>query len=272
MRRPFIIFLIFLILVTVWINYITDKENYENAEKHIEFYVISMKKENRLANIQNQLDKINSGKSDQNKLVINVVDAIVGVDLNQKELIDKKILSDKFDGNGSPESRERKSVIGCYMSHCKIYNLIKERNQPGYSVYFEDDFNIVDNDFLNKVQNAVEILKDHDFDIMYLGTNHNNHGENIKDYVYKINKGGSLYGAHAILINNKKIDKIIEHTKFITFPIDVRLEQLCRSDELIGTVIYPHLVFQQFDKLDSTITVGGFTLMENQLTFSPVSE
>jgi GR25 family glycosyltransferase involved in LPS biosynthesis len=272
MKKYFIIGLIILIVISIWIHYSNDLENYENEQKQIEFYVISMKKENRLINIQKQLDKINTGKTDSSKLIINVIDAVVGVDLNQKDLIDQKILSDKYKGNGDPESRQRKGEIGCYMSHSKIYKLIKERNQPGYSVYFEDDFNIVDDDFLNKVNRAIEILKDRDFDIMYLGTNYKNHGEHIKDHVYKIDKGNSLYGAHAILINNKKIDKIIECTKFITVPIDVRLEELCRSDELIGTVIYPHLVLQQFDSMDSTITVGGFTLMENQLTFSPISE
>jgi GR25 family glycosyltransferase involved in LPS biosynthesis len=272
MKRYFIVGLILLIVISVWIHYSNDQETYENEQKQIEFYVISMKKENRLINIQKQLDKINTGKTGDSKLIINVVDAVVGVDLNQKELIEQKILSDKYKGNGEPESRQRKGELGCYMSHSKIYKLIKERNQPGYSVYFEDDFNIVDNDFLKNVNRAIEILKDKDFDLLYLGTNYSNHGENIKENVYKIDKKGSLYGAHAILINNKKIDKIIEHTKFITVPIDVRLEELCRSDELIGTVIYPHLVLQQFGNLDSTITVGGFTLMENQLTFSPVSE
>jgi hypothetical protein len=268
MKRCFIFVLIILIAISFWIHFVTENENYENGQKQIEFYVISMKKENRLANIQNQLDKINSGKTEQTKLVINVVDAVVGVDLNQQELIEKKILSDNYKGNGDFESKQRKSEIGCYMSHCKIYNLIKERNQPGYSVYFEDDFNIVDGDFLKNVERALELSKESDFDIMYLGTNYSNHGEQIKDNLYKIDKGGSLYGAHAILINNKSIDKLIEQTKFITVPIDVRLEELCRSDEIKGLVIYPHLVLQQFDKLDSTITVAGFDIMNIKTTFS----
>ena len=59
MKRCFILVLILLIAISVWINCVTDNENYENGQKQIEFYVISMKKENRLANIQNQLDKIN---------------------------------------------------------------------------------------------------------------------------------------------------------------------------------------------------------------------
>jgi GR25 family glycosyltransferase involved in LPS biosynthesis len=272
MKYYFIALLITLIILSVAMNDNNFSETYENDPKHIEFYVISMKKENRLINIQTQLDKINTGRSDDTKLIINVVDAVIGADLNQHELIDKKILSAEYNGNGEFESKQRKSEIGCYMSHVKIYNLIKERNLPGYSVYFEDDFNIVTDEFLAKVRRALEIMKDKDFDLMYLGTNYGNHGDHIKEDLYHIDKGNTLYGAHAILINNKNIDKIIEQTKYIEVPVDVRLEQLCHGNELVGVVIYPHLVLQQFDTLDSTITVAGFSLLNNNLTFSPVAK
>jgi GR25 family glycosyltransferase involved in LPS biosynthesis len=32
--------------------------------------------------------------------------------------------------------------VGCYLSHMKVYDMIRAKGSPGYSVIFEDDFDI----------------------------------------------------------------------------------------------------------------------------------
>jgi hypothetical protein len=150
------------------------------------------------------------------------------------------------------------------MSHLKIHELIqqKQQNQTSkkYSVIFEDDFNIVSETFVKEIEDSLDILeKEHpDFDLLYLGTNYENHGNVIKNHTYKIDKNNVLYGTHAMLINNAKSDKFINHLKLIKHPIDVQYTDLCKSDALNTYIRFPNLVTQQFDKLNSTITSENF--------------
>ena len=224
------------------------------GEVPLTFYVISMPNEERARNIMVQFDRIYNGTFDSSTIETHVVDAVVGADLNVRELIEQQIISDAYDGNGDAQSAQRKGEYGCYLSHLKVYHTIKTRNRPGYSVCFEDDFNIVEEDFVTTLREAIESMRDKDFDLMYLGTNYENRGTSIQGRVFNIDKSASLFGAHAILINNRRIDHIIAKTQFIKMPIDVRLEELCRTDQLTCSVIYPHLVYQQFGVMRSTIT------------------
>jgi GR25 family glycosyltransferase involved in LPS biosynthesis len=247
------------IIISIVILYLLYPNNIEYFKSDgIEYYIISMKKANRLENIQKQLNKINNNRND--KINFNTVDAVVGTELDLNDLIKKNILSSDYNGNGIFNSKQRKGEIGCYLSHVKIYNIIKNNNKVGYSVILEDDFDIKSDNFLEKMEKIINLVKDIDFDLLYLGTNYNNHGEHIIEDIYHVDKKGNLFGAHAILINNKNIDKLIELTKLVDYPIDVKLEQLCFSDKLNSIVLYPHIISQQFNKLDSAITVEGFNL------------
>ena len=101
------------------------------------------------------------------------------------------------------------------------------------------------------------------FDLLFLGTNTNNHGDLIEDNVYSIDINNVVYGTHAILVNNQNISKIIDKTKFIHLPIDAKFTDLIHNKELDAYVIYPHIVNQQFDTLDSTIS--GFSFYQKLL-------
>lgn len=254
-----IVYFLIIIFISLTFNIIFSKERFESNTDNIDidYFVISMNKPNRLESIQRQLDKVQTKTTDPNdKTEFIVVDAVVGMDLNLPELIANNQISKDYSGNGEQDSKQRRGEYGCYMSHLKVYNLIKEHNHPGYSVVFEDDFDIKTDDFVIKMAKITETINDYnpDFDLLYLGTNYENHGELIKDDIYKIDKGSNLFGAHAILVNNKSIDKIIQNTQIIKVPIDVALQELCFDDKLTGLIIYPNIVSQQFDKLDSTIT------------------
>lgn len=235
-----------------------------DAEINVEYYIITMKKPERIESINNQLQKIN--QTSKKQIHFNLIDAVVGKTLNRDELIQQKILSPNYKGGYGDDTNMTKNELGCYMSHSKVHELISKNPANGYSVVFEDDFNIVTDDFIENVENAVRKLKNEDFDMLYLGTNYDNHGKLFKDNVHHVDKGGSLFGAHAILYNNKNINKVIQLTKYIEVPVDVRYENLSYSDTIKTFVLFPHIVKQQFDKLASTIGVDGFSFMRSMLT------
>ena len=138
-----------------------------------------------------------------------------------------------------------------------LYNIIKEKNKPnGYSLIFEDDFSIIDENFKETLNNSLEILKDIDFDLLYLQNNayltKKNRGDNIKENVYYFDKTDSFYGTVAVLVKNKSIDKIIQNTTPINDPLDVQLVSLGIDDKLILLTLYPQIVDQGQD-MPSTI-------------------
>ena len=126
-----IIFLI-IYIVTLIIYYISNNDFYKNISNNnfanisapengnsyefekIDFYVISLRNPNRLFNIDNQNKKLNA--------IINIVDAVNGIYINQNKLLEDNILTKKFYDIGN---MKRNKEIGCFMSHEKIYNIIR---------------------------------------------------------------------------------------------------------------------------------------------------
>jgi len=241
-----------------------EKYLYPKDEK-IDYYVITMKNPERMKNIEEQMEKL---KNQGTPVQIQIVDAVVGVDLNLDELIEQKKLSPSYPIHRT--EKIKKKEIGCYMSHLKIYDMIQEKDNSGFSIIFEDDFDIASEHFQQDVYDSLNYLKEHnlDFDVLYLGTQAKNHGELINDKTYKIDKSKDLYGTHAMLINHKNIHKIIDHFKFMKEPIDVEYTQLCRSDKINAYVIFPHLVNTQNDKLLSTIQNENFKSVTDSFKYS----
>ena len=146
------------------------------------------------------------------------------------------------------------------MSHLKIYYMIQEQSQSDYTVIFEDDFDILTNNFINDINSAINSIDNIDFDMLFLGNNQENYlpnieknrGELIADNVYKFNKAQYFYGTHAILINNKNISKIIENLKLIDKPIDYKIQSLAMDDKLNIFTLYP-IIVDQLNGIESTI-------------------
>lgn len=226
----------------------------------IDYYVITMKNKERIENINQQKNKL---KQQGTPIDIELVDAVVGVDLNLNELIKTEILSPHYKSGYGDVEKLKKKEIGCYMSHLKIYEMIqKQSSNKKYSVIFEDDFNIVSEHFVKEIENSLDILEKKQlyFDLLYLGTNYENIGKLIENHTYAIDKNNILFGTHAILINNQNITKIIKAMTPIKQPIDVQYTELCQSEKLNAYIQFPILVKQQFDKLKSTITSENFEL------------
>jgi GR25 family glycosyltransferase involved in LPS biosynthesis len=203
-----------------------------NIEKPIFFFVITLKHENRLKNIENQQKKI------KEKEII-LFEAVKGDFINMDDLIKEKILDPNFKEEGV-----RKRVIGCYMSHLNMYKKIRNERLDGYTVLFEDDFTIEDN-FYEKIQKIIKNMENKEFDIINLGqVVSNNKGKQVIDNIYELDKKDFCAGTQGLLINNRNIDKIVEKLKYIDNAIDHKITHTGQKNELNIFVIYPYIVNQ----------------------------
>jgi GR25 family glycosyltransferase involved in LPS biosynthesis len=242
-----ILFYIFVALLFIW--YLFYSGAVEGFSNNIDYYVITLNHENRIQNIDDQQKKM--------KTKLQKIDGVLGTDLNLNELVEQKIVKPEF----AEDSKRKRGQIGLCMSNLKVYNLIKERgDKNGYSVIFEDDFEILDDDFENTLSRALDNLKETDFDMLYLQNNteeyskeiQKNHGELIKDNVYQFDRGNYLIGTVAIVINNKNIDRILEVMKEIDAPTDHKIQMSALSDRLTLVMMYPTII-EQRKNMPSTI-------------------
>ena len=194
-------------------------------------YVISLKHKNRLDNIKEQQSKINTN--------IEILDAVKGDKLNINPLFDDNILSRDWVNTNSNPHKFRE--IAVYLSHYNIYTKIRNDKLPGYTIIFEDDFNIQIDNFENHVITLIKNSNDN-FDMIYLGNNNNNHDKLINNNLYTHDNNVPLNGMHAYIVNNKNIEKIINATKYIDMPIDVKIHNLAKNDELTILVVNPTIV------------------------------
>lgn len=235
------IVLLFIYIVLLITNYVlninfykkTQHESFINDDDiQVDFYVISLKSPDRVLNIETQNKKLNAK--------INIIDAVNGININQNDLLENKILTVSFYDSGSIK---RSKEIGCYMSHNKIFNIIKNNTErKKYSIILEDDFNIIPDDIIQKLNNIVLTIDTLDFDILFLGNTFDNTGLQIKDNIYSIDKNKYTMGTFAYLINNANIDKLLNLIKQIDSPIDNKLDTLIKNNKLNSLVVYPNVI------------------------------
>jgi len=216
----------------------TDKD--DSITKTIDYYVITMKTPERLENIKAQESKI---KESINTINIEIVDAVVGKDLDLDIYIKHNILQPKNIDSFSQKMNNMKNELGCYLSHMKIYNIIKSKNKKGYSIIFEDDFEVQD-DFIEILEKNMNSIKDTDFDYLFLGMLNGEGGAHISENVYDIPKEGDMWQTHAYLIKNENIEKIISNLIPITTLIDVSIFNKGKTNDLIVYTIQPTIANQ----------------------------
>jgi glycosyl transferase family 25 len=228
-----IIILVLIIYFLFNLDFISSYyESFDNSlnKNNIDYYVISLKSEDRLQNINNQLSKYN--------IKLNLIEGVHWKTIDQDELLKKFVLGKNF---YDKENNKRNKEIGCYKSHLKIYNKILNSDNP-YSIIFEDDLNVISNDMVNDINNILEKMKNVDVDIIFLGNTYPNAGKNYKDNIYKVDKTKMTVGCFGYLINNKNIKKILNFTKFIDEPIDLKLDSLIKTDNLKTYTINPYII------------------------------
>jgi len=239
----YIILILFIIIsIFVFINPIIIRPQFEKIENSndiiSDMYVITLGKKERIKNIKEQEAKINDR--------ITRFNAVNGLKLNINNLIKQNVLDKNYKLSGPKNGNHTKREIGCYLSHLNIYKKIKKDNKNGYTLIFEDDFLINSPNLKDDIRKSIDKLnnKNIDFDYLYLGSNKINYGEHIIDNLYYVNSKQHLFGTHAYVINNKKIDKIIDNIKLIRRPIDVAIHDLSNNHIFTIIIMYPYTVIQ----------------------------
>ena len=223
-------------------------ESFASLSDTIQMYVISLKNPTRLQNIKKQENNIQH--------LIQIFDGVDGNKLTSQdthELFKSRFLDEKYKDASGTDLR----VIGCYLSHLNLLKKIMNDESPefpkkGYTLIFEDDFNILSPaSFIDDVRALLNKVPE--FDLLFLGNLNNNKGEQVIDTIYKIDRSVPLWGTHAYIVNNKNIKKIIYHVQRMDRPIDIMYESLGNAGKLNVFVVHPTLVNQQPAELPSTI-------------------
>lgn len=264
-----ILFILFLFISFLVYDKVRLKETFKIREfpYNINYYVITMGQPNRLENITKQVEKLNELKDNNYDFKLNHIDAIRGDDLDLTQLsingkISKEILSDpQYNAflKGEEQLGRRKYEVGCYMSHVKSINEIKESNAD-YGIIFEDDFEIEDN-FFEELEKTIDFLTKNnvDYDIIFLGMN--GPGIDIKHIGEKIYKQScefkdeytNCYGLHGYLIPKKKVNKILPYLDKVDEIIDIKLLKLGEEGKLIIYRLIPDIVKQNSGRTGSVI-------------------
>lgn len=200
-----IVIILIAVLIFFLLNWFTTKKNV------VDYYVIHLKEEtSRFENIK-QMEKILGKK-------ISIFDAHGPCDIP------------------GPASRGH---CGAYKSHKGVLELVHAKKSSKYSVVFEDDFIVTPelHDQVNDIINAIE-----DFDIVFLGNFEANHGQHVRDNIYKLDPSRLCTGAHAYLVKNENVLNITERLKYKT-NIDIELPDIIHEHNLNGFVIWPRIAF-----------------------------
>jgi hypothetical protein len=91
----YLIFLMILIIMILFIFNIVYKENTELFKSNnIDYYVISIPNKDRLNNIEKQTNIINNNINNNNinNIIIQKIDAVIGIDTDLNDLVKKNIL------------------------------------------------------------------------------------------------------------------------------------------------------------------------------------
>jgi GR25 family glycosyltransferase involved in LPS biosynthesis len=234
MKNKYLIIL--LILVLLGTSIISSLEQFE-TKQNIDCYVITLGKENKLVNVDKQQQKI--------PYEIQKINAVFGDELNIQQLVRHGIVADWY---GYDNSVKRKRQIGCYMSHLKVLDIIKEKNTDSkYSIIFEDDFEITEY-FMEQLNENMDVIDSLDFDVLFLGNILNGYGKNVEKNIYK---KSVVYGTHGYLIKNANVSHIIESMKIIDDNIDLKYVNI---DTLKVFIMHPCIVNQLRNEFESDVT------------------
>jgi GR25 family glycosyltransferase involved in LPS biosynthesis len=235
MILPIILLLIIVLLTSLTNEKFIDYYKMDSIDLKIDYYVIHMSSNlERRKNIQNMANKINKN--------IKIFEAIKGTDLlNSSDKNIDLLKIQNYDENIIFQFKyEFINEVGCYLSHLILIQSLLNTSYK-YTLIFEDDFNILDNNFNDKLNDILDKIDDN-FDILYLGNLNDNHGKNFKDDIFYIDTNYYLTGTHAYIINNKNIDKIYRNLLTINYAIDNKYKDLINQNVLNAYIIYPVIV------------------------------
>ena len=168
-----------------------------------------------------------------------------------------------FDGNNY---NMRSGIVGCAMSHIKLYVDLVNSNKDFYCI-LEDDIDFVP-DFNNKLSHVIHQLKNKDWDMVYLG--HFYYKQYITDLVHNKKKyphlvrwnteeslTKSMGGTFGYLISKKGSNKLLEYINRNGMTNAIDTIQQKSADILNIYYCIPHLVYSKchvdIENVDSDI-------------------
>lgn len=233
---------LFVLIVLVGCFYASEIENLENRE-NIHYYVITLRSEDRMQNIEQQQHKISS--------TMEIVDGVVGKNLTESEI--RSMQDPVIEYAKGNIDHIKKNEIGCYLSHYRLYQKIAaEPNASTYSVVLEDDF-VINRDFESELRQALD--KIHDFDILYLYLTGHTQTEKKSQNVCVIDHDMNLYGITGYVVKNQNIHKLLDVTKVMKEQIDVQLQNAIHAKKLEAYKFCPYIV--NVSGLPSTIQTAS---------------
>lgn len=150
--------------------------------------------------------------------------AIDASKVNVLKYVHKDHIKPILDNQRTKHSQLSKGAVGCTLSHLIIYkDILKKRIQ--HAIVFEDD--VLPTRHISKIQVSLDELPN-DWDIILLG------GIYDKNRLYNryLCHVGRFYQTHAYIINNKKLEYLLQHGIPITYQIDSWLSDLLESGKI----------------------------------------
>lgn len=220
--------------------YIRKKLNkIENKQLSIPIKIVNLlNRPDRKANITEQLDNLQIDSTSYE-----FIEAI-----NGKEIQGTKEIYEMFRGN---DFAYRKGIIGCALSHIKIWKqLTLDETNDGY-IILEDDCSFR-HDFVEQINNQSEQIKNED--LVFFGYHYYKHLSDIveKSYLnYKdirinsLNKNLYVGATHAYYISKKGAQKLLLHVKEKGLQHGIDYE-MCNSNYIEPMESIPFIAFAEW--------------------------
>lgn len=222
-----------------------------------------------LINLKSRKDKLMASTFQLNMLRLNftVIEAVNGIILkNQKsQNMTNEIVKNitginelKVSLNSLRASKLSPAQIGCWLSHLKTFDKIKNDDKDKLSLILEDDF-IADGmaiELINK--NLMKLHKKYDWDLVYVGHCHNrarcqNYLDNSKEICKTVVR---VYCTHAYILKNKSAAIKLFNAGNLKVPIIA--DHYYENTNLNRYMIFPH-IFKQRKSIKADInSYGGY--------------
>ena len=173
-----------------------------------------------IISLLNRTDRRSNILSTMDWLDYTFIDAVPGSDINVSKLIKAGVLNESF---YDPSGAANKNIIGCSLSHIKAWVKFKESGES-IGLILEDDVVYTPSYNPEELQPDIDKL---DWDVIYLGK-HEKYITGLAEtkMVSRVLYGHGGWGAHAYLINQTSVDKLIAKYQPIKLAVDVFIDHM----------------------------------------------